>query len=113
MLNEDKIDPIVINLSAMRGNELNEDFIRVFGNSVRMFLGALLDQDPIKMFKGIVKGTPTEVNSFARTIGSEKRYIDVARKYGLDDPRTASNKAKLAKSIASFERETGIKWPFK
>ena len=62
MLNEDKIEPIVINLSD---------------------------------------------------IGSEKRYIDVARKYGLDDPRTASNKAKLAKSIASFERETGIKWPFK
>ena len=113
MLNEDKIEPIVINLSDMRGNELNEDFIRAFGNSVRMFLGALLDQDPIEMFKGIIRGTPTEVNSFARTIGSEKRYIDVARKYGLDDPRTASNKAKLAKSIASFERETGIKWPFK
>jgi len=113
MLNEDKLDPIVINLSAMRGDGINEDLVRNFGNAVRMFLGALLDQDPIEMFKGIIRGTPTEVKSFARTIGSEKKYIDIARKYGLDDPRAASNKARLTKSIASFERETGIKWPFK
>lgn len=113
MLNEDKLESVVIDLTSMKGGELNEDFVRAFGNSVRFFLKALLDDDPINMFKGIIRGTPREVNTFAKTIGSEKRYIEIAKKYGLDDPRTASNRARLMKSIGSFERETGIKWPLK
>ena len=45
--------------------------------------------------------------------GNEKKYIDTAKKYGLEDPRTYRDKSKLKKATNSFERITGIKWPFK
>ena len=70
----------------------------------RMFGNASM---PVK-----IKGSRSEVESFARTLGGEKRYIESASRYGLDDPRTYKNKAKLTKAINNFERETSLKWPF-
>jgi len=113
MLNEDKLQPMVIDFASLRGGQLDENMIRNFANGVRMFLGVLLDQDPVSFFKGIVRGTPREIDSFVKTISSEKRYIEVAKKYGLSDPRTVSNSSKLRSAISSFERETGVKWPIK
>ena len=53
------------------------------------------------------------MSAFASAIGNEKKYIDTARKYGLEDPKTYKDKSKLKKATNAFERVTGIKWPFK
>ena len=113
MLNEDKLQPLVIDFATVRGDQINEDLIRNFANGVRLFLGVLLDQNPVSFLKGVIRGTPREIDSFVKTMSSEKRYIEIARKYGLDDPRTAANSARLRSAISSFERETGVKWPIK
>jgi len=60
-----------------------------------------------------IKGTQSQVNSFARAIGNERRYLNSFEKYGLNDPRTLNNRHSLERAVAGFERETGIKWPFK
>ena len=60
-----------------------------------------------------IKGKPRSVNSFVDTIASEKKYIKSAAQFGLNNPRTYRDKYKLRKSVNSFERATGIKWPFK
>ena len=44
---------------------------------------------------------------------SEKKYMSAYLAHGLNDPRTMRDKAKLSNSVKKFERETGIKWPFK
>ena len=58
-------------------------------------------------FLGIV------IESFAKTLASEKRYFESYVKHGLNDPRTHENKYKLNIAVDKFERDTGIKWPYK
>ena len=97
-LKEEKLVEIVIDLNEIKKNRLDESFLAMFaGSSV-----------PVS-----VSGKPREVASFADAIGKEKKYIDAAKKHGLDDPRTFKDKAKLKKATNAFERVTGIKWPFK
>jgi len=60
-----------------------------------------------------VKGTRTEIDKFVAALSKEKKYMNSYMKYGLGDPRTQRNKYALSNAVKSFERETGIKWPFK
>jgi predicted methyltransferase MtxX (methanogen marker protein 4) len=46
-----------------------------------------------------------------QALSAETKYINVARQYGLDDPRTYKNKAKLTSQAAAFKRKTGMNWP--
>ena len=81
----------------------------MFGGWVKWLLG--------KMFSGgstpgTVKGSRSEVESFARAMASEKGYIETAKRYGLDHPATYKSKARLSSATSGFEKATGIKWPF-
>ena len=60
-----------------------------------------------------IKGTKQQIADFAKTLGSEKKYIKTAAKFGLDDPRTYKDKFKLKQMIRKFESSTKLKWPFK
>ena len=100
ILKEDKLTEIVIDLNKLKENRLDVKNIlnRMFGGS----------SIPVS-----VKGSPREVDAFAKAIGNEKRYIETAKAHGLEDPRTYKDKSKLKKATNAFERITGIKWPFK
>jgi len=114
MLNEDKLDNLVIDFAEIREKKLNESFLAAFGNWVKLILNRTFGQGKGSYGPYVsVKGTPTEIKAFAQALGNEKRYIEAIRKHGLDDPRVTSNKARLKKAVSSFERSTGIKWPFK
>tara|TARA_R100000406_G_C3031470_1_gene103360 strand:+ start:158 stop:505 length:348 start_codon:yes stop_codon:yes gene_type:complete len=115
MLNEDKLDNVVIDFAELRDNQLNESFLAAFGNWVKLILNRTFGQGKGSFLGPSVKvrGTRAEVNAFAKALGGEKKYIEAVRKHGLDDPKVTSNKAKLNKAVKAFERTTGIKWPFK
>lgn len=108
MEENNEITAFEIDLGAARKNIVNESFLSMFGGAVKSIMGAMFGGSsvPVK-----ITGTRSEVNSFASTIHREKKYIKTAAKYGLDDPRTYKDKYKLRKSIAQFERATGLKWP--
>ena len=115
MLNEDKLDNVVIDFAELRDNQLNESFLAAFGNWVKLILNRTFGQGKGSFLGPSVKvrGTKAEVNAFAKALGGEKKYIEAVRKHGLDDPKVTSNKAKLNKAVKAFEKTTGIKWPFK
>ena len=115
MLNEDKLDNIVVDFAQLRENKLNESFLAAFGNWVKLILNRTFGQGKGSFLGPSVKvrGTKAEVAAFAKALGGEKKYIEAIRKHGLDDPKVTSNKAKLDKAVKAFERTTGIKWPFK
>ena len=115
MLNEDKLDNVVIDFAELRDNQLNESFLAAFGNWVKLILNRTFGQGKGSFLGPSVKvrGTRAEVNAFAKALGGEKKYIEAVRKHWLDDPKVTSNKAKLNKAVKAFERTTGIKWPFK
>ena len=110
MIDDKELQPIEIDLDASANGEITESFLAMFGSGIklimqRMFGGGAV---PVK-----VKGTKRQVADFAKTLGSEKKYIKTAAKYGLDDPRTYKDKFKLRKMIRKFESSTKLKWPFK
>ena len=109
-LNEDKLVEIVIDFNEIRKKEINESFLAMFGGWVEHILKAMFGGFDIPV---AIRGTDREVQSFAAAIGSEKRYVDVAKRYGLDHPSTYRSKAQLQSAAKNFERDTGIKWPFK
>ena len=113
VLNEDKIQKIHFDLDKMKSQQLNESFTAMFGAQIQMVLnnmfgGTFLPPDFVS-----ISGQPSDVAAFANAVGSEKNYMDAASTYGLDDPRTYRDKAKLDGAVASFERVNGLKWPFK
>jgi hypothetical protein len=60
-----------------------------------------------------ITGTRSQVDSFTKAVGGEKRYMKAVEKFGLNDPRTYASKTKLKSAVRNFERETGMKWPIK
>ena len=110
VVNEDKLATIVIDLDELKKQELNESFLAMFGGWIEQILGSMFGGRALPL---AVKGSRRDVESFAKTIAGEKSYLETARRYGLDHPTTYKNRAKLQNSIKGFERETGLKWPFK
>ena len=109
-LNEDKLAEIVIDFNELRVEQVSESMLATFGVWTKSILKAMFGEIKIPVS---VRGNRRELAAFGNAIGREKIYIDAARKYGLDNPRTYKNKAKLTKAIKDFERKTGLKWPVK
>ena len=107
-LHEEELTSAEIDLT--NGNKLEESFLRMFGFAVKSILSRMFGSSS---FPVTVKGNPSDVKSFAKAVGSEKRYMDSMKRYGLDNPKTFKNKAKLDQAINNFQRKTGLKWPFK
>lgn len=100
----------VLDLNDFKGKELNENILHVLAAWIEYLLS--------KMFKGRripvkVRGNRIEVERFTDALVNEKRYMDFIRKYGLDDPMTYKQKARLDVAIKRFERESGINWPIR
>ena len=109
-LNEDKLVEITINFSELRKQQMNESFLAMFGGWVEHILQSMFGGSALPVN---VVGSRREVESFATTIGREKKYIESARRHGLDHPMTYKNKSKLDVAVKNFEKDTGLKWPFK
>ena len=111
-LNEDKLTEIVIDFEELKSNKLNEGYYDSFGSAIKLMLDHMFGTSFVSM-NVKVRGTPREIRAFQKTLGSEKRYIQSARDYGLDNPRTYKNKSMLDKAAKGFEKATGLKWPFR
>ena len=100
----------VINLDHVH-TPVNERIYSKFAGQVR---NALLDlyyagiKTPLKLL-----GTSSQIAAFMKTLQGEKRYMDSYMANGLNDSRTLSSKHDLTRSVANFEKETGLRWPFK
>ena len=107
-LNEDELSEIVIDFT--KGSEMNEDWSAWMGYGIKNILK--------RMFGGVstpvsVIGSRNQIKHFTDTIGKEKKYMEQAMKFGLDNPRTYRSKSQLNKATTNFTRQTGIPWPFK
>tara|TARA_Y100000310_G_scaffold344678_1_gene458738 strand:- start:5159 stop:5509 length:351 start_codon:yes stop_codon:yes gene_type:complete len=110
-LHEDQIIGVEIDLEELKKNDqLNESFLRMFGSWVTLLLKGMFGIPLINMN---IKGSPGDVRAFAAAIGNEKKYIEVAKQHGLDNPATYQQQTKLQSAVSAFEKATGLKWPFK
>ena len=110
MYNDNDIAPIEIDLGIANRGEVTESWLKMMGFGIQSIMKAMFGGSAVPVR---VKGSKREVSSFAKALSGEKKYMQSAAKYGLNDPRTYKNKFKLNKSLKQFERTTGLKWPFK
>ena len=102
--------PIEINLNPSEADLLSESWLAMMGGAIETILGGMFGgrSVPVK-----ISGTRKQVDSFKSALGNEARYLKAMKRYGLNKPETLRTKAQLDRAIKSFERDTGIKWPFK
>jgi len=110
--NNGELQSIDLNLNMMNEEQLDELFnpLAHFGNGVKALLNQMFGGSSVPVN---IRGSSNQVKSFTRALAGEKKYIQSAAKYGLDNPRTYKNKFKLQGAIKKFERATGLKWPVK
>ena len=104
------MDKIVIDLNDKTLNERLSSYSS-FANNVRDMLIAM-NMAGLGT-RATIKGTQKQIEAFFGALKNEKRYMDSYIKHGLDDTRTLMNKRDLDRAISGFERETGLRWPFK
>lgn len=110
-LNEGEIVEVIIDLEELKKNDqLNESFLKMMGFWVENIVKYMFD---MPFVSGGVRGKAGDVRAFAKAVGNEKKYIQAAQQYGLNDPKTYKQKSRLKKAVDAFEKKTGIKWPFK
>ena len=102
--------PIEINLNPSEADLLSESWLAMMGGAIETILGGMFGERSVPVR---VSGTRKQVDSFKSALGNEARYLKAMKRYGLDKPETLKTKAQLDRAISSFERDTGIKWPFK
>lgn len=95
---------------AKKLDSLNESFMVMFRTWVKLILKTIFGDVNLPIS---VSGSEKDVEAFATAISSEKRYIDSIKKYGLDNKQTYISRSNLASAVKNFERDTGIRWPFK
>ncbi len=108
----DIVEEDIVDLNNV-GKPLNERsaVASKFANQVRkmmldLYFGGI--DIPLRLM-----GSTSQVESFMKALGREKRYMDSYIKNGLDNPKTMKSKYSLNRAVEGFEKETGLRWPFK
>lgn len=104
----EKKEVLILDLTN-ENKPINESFLRIFGYFLRSVLGKIFGLNNID-FK--IRGEKSKVESFVKAVSREASYMKAVEKHGLKNPTTYKNKSKLNSAIKSFEKETGIQWPF-
>ena len=108
-------DQIVIDLSEYKN--LNEGMSRgqmvKFGAQIKQMLYYMFANPGESFSSFLVRGNGGDVKAFGAALAAEKRYMDSYLRNGLNDPQVLNNRYRLDTAVQRFERETGIKWPFK
>ena len=101
-------EEIVIDLTTNE-EQLNESFLRMFGSAIEMLFKRIFG---LNNYNFKIKGSPSDVRTFADLVAKETSYLKSIKSHGLDDPSSFRSKSDLESAVKKFESATGIKWPF-
>lgn len=105
----DKLVPLVLDLNT-NSKRLDESFLLMFGSMIKLLMQRMFGMSTPEIN---IRGTEQQIEALKNALSYEKKYLETFYALGLDNPRTYRSKAELDKATASFERITGLKWPFK
>lgn len=106
----DKLVPLVLDLNVQESKRLDESFLVMFGELLKTVLQNMFGMSTPEIK---IRGTDSQIRALAQALSREKSYMETFYSLGLNNPQTYRSKAELDKAVASFERTTGLKWPFK
>jgi len=100
--------PIEIDLTVDPA-KIDESWLRTFGFLTQSLLKHMFGGHTVP---AKIRGTSGQIASFTDALGKEKRYMDSFLKFGLNNPNTLDDRRRLMQAVSSFERETGLRWPY-
>lgn len=106
----DKLVPLVLDLNVQEEKRLDESFLRMFGGLIQTLMQRMFGMPTPEIN---IRGTEQQIDALKNALSYEKKYLQTFYALGLDNPRTYRSKVELDKATASFEKSTGLKWPFK
>jgi len=109
LANEEQNVPILIDLTGQTG-VINESFLRMFGASIELILKRMFGLNNLNFQ---VRGRKSHLRQFADTLNREAAVMKAFQESGLANPSTTRSKVSLARAVAKFESQTGIRWPLK
>ena len=110
---------ITINLDDYKNNadsmlnEISRGQLIKFGAQIKQMLYYMFAEPGQTFGSFYVSGQQNDVKAFAAALGAEKKYMESYLKNGLNDPQVLNNRYRLETAVQNFEKQTGIKWPFK
>ena len=119
------INAIKIDFIKRKSKQLNESSVAQWAADVKYLLSHILtkpmfpvleqeeQKTPDEEPKVIIKGSKEDLNAFASVMNKEKEYALEYLDSGLGSPELSDIKLELEKSIHSFEKTTGLKWPLR
>jgi hypothetical protein len=130
IISEDKLNSYHLDLRSAQKGQINESFLAMFGETLktilkRMFgrmpsaeeLGPYLKENEEEDQSGFgdvkVTGTKAQMKALALALAAEKKYMEAYVHWGLKDERTKESRYELYDAIETFEKTTGLLWPFK
>lgn len=96
--------------SMLEEEELLENSAEQWGGDFTILMQRMFGQNGLPV---TVTGSANDVHQFTNIARNEFEFIKMVKLYGLDDPKTWAKKGELRNAVAQFQRETGIRFPFK
>ena len=114
---------INIDFNKLKSKQLNESSVAQWAADVKYILSHILspplfaplqeESDEKEKSNIIIKGSKEDLQALASTINKEKEYALEYLDSGLGSEKLSDIKLDLEKSIHSFEKTTGLKWPLR
>ena len=133
IISEDKLNSYHLDLRSAQKGQINESFLAMFGETLKTILKRMFGKIPTsKEYESIVAeaeesekgsqyeeadvkvtGTKAQMKALAMALAAEKKYMEAYVHWGLKDERTKESRYELYDAIETFEKTTGLLWPFK
>ena len=133
IISEDKLNSYHLDLRSAQKGQINESFLAMFGETLKTILKRMFGKIPTsKEYESIVAeaeenekgsqyeeaevkvtGTKAQMKALALALAAEKKYMEAYVHWGLKDERTKESRYELYDAIETFEKTTGLLWPFK
>ena len=133
IISEDKLNSHHLDLRSAQKGQINESFLAMFGETLKTILKRMFGKIPTsKEYESIVAeaeeneegsqyeeadvkvtGTKGQLKALALALAAEKKYMEAYVHWGLKDERTKEARYELYDAIETFEKITGLLWPFK
>tara|TARA_R110000824_G_scaffold114315_1_gene264749 strand:- start:599 stop:958 length:360 start_codon:yes stop_codon:yes gene_type:complete len=118
------INTIKIDFAKLKSKQLNESSVAQWAADVKYLLSHILspslfpplqeeENQELEKPQVVIKGSKEDLAAFSDTLNKEKEYALEYLDSGLGSPELSDIKLELEKSIHSFEKTTGVKWPLR
>ena len=95
-MKDNELLPLEIDLEKLKGDQLDESFLTMWGSWIQTILKRMFGGGTVPVS---IRGKQSDLESLAKVLGGEKRYMASYMKHGLNNPAVLKNRHALERYI--------------